>query len=54
MEYMAEFPKNTSELAKEIAAFATSNAGMIFLGVSNEGELLGLKMLTTKRFATTL
>lgn len=42
LEYMAEFPQNVRELAKEIAAFATSNQGIILLGVSDEGDLLGL------------
>ncbi len=42
LEYMASFPTNTRELAKEIAAFATSNDGIILIGVSDEGELLGL------------
>ena len=42
LEYIREFPQNVRELAKEIAAFATSNAGMVLLGVDDEGELVGL------------
>jgi len=42
LEYMETFPGNTRELAKEIAAFATSNAGTILIGVSDSGELVGL------------
>ena len=42
LEYMARFPQNVRDLAKEIAAFATSNQGIILLGVSDEGDLLGL------------
>lgn len=42
LEYKSEFPKNTQDLGKEIAAFATSNTGMILIGVSDSGELVGL------------
>lgn len=42
LEYMREFPENTRELAKEIAAFATSNSGTILIGVSDDGELVGV------------
>jgi len=47
LEYMDCFPKNTHELAKEIAAFATTNAGTILIGVSDDGELKGIKDTTT-------
>ena len=47
LEYMQEFPKNTRELAREIAAFATSNTGTILLGVSDSGDLLGLPSAST-------
>jgi hypothetical protein len=43
LEYMESFPQNVRELAKEIAAFATSNAGTILIGVSNTGDLIGLQ-----------
>ncbi len=43
LEYMESFPQNVRELAKEIAAFATSNAGTILIGVSNTGDLIGLE-----------
>jgi ATP-dependent DNA helicase RecG len=42
LEYMKEFPANTRELAKEVAAFATSNAGTILIGVDNSGDCIGL------------
>lgn len=42
LEYMEAFPTNTRELAKEIAAFATSNTGTILIGVSDSGDLIGL------------
>ena len=42
LEYISEFPRNVRELTKEIAAFATSNAGVILLGVADNGDLIGL------------
>lgn len=47
LEYMEEFPKNTRELAKEIAAFATTNAGVILVGVADSGDLIGLSSCST-------
>lgn len=41
-EFKAEMPKQVSDLAKEIAGFATSNAGRILLGVGDDGAILGL------------
>ena len=43
LEFKADFPSSVSDLAKEIAAFATSNAGQILLGISNSGESLGME-----------
>jgi ATP-dependent DNA helicase RecG len=43
LEYIEAFPQNVRELGKEIAAFATSNTGTILLGVTNNGELVGLQ-----------
>lgn len=43
LEYMKSFPQNVHELAKEIAAFATSNTGTILIGVSDMGDLVGLE-----------
>jgi ATP-dependent DNA helicase RecG len=43
LEYIEGFPENVRELAKEIAAFATSNQGTILVGVSDEGDLIGLR-----------
>jgi ATP-dependent DNA helicase RecG len=42
MEFMESFPENMRGLGKEIAAFATSNQGLILIGVSDAGELMGL------------
>jgi len=42
LEYKRVFPENTSKLAKEIAAFATSNQGTILIGVSDSGDLVGI------------
>ncbi|AXB80068.1 helix-turn-helix domain-containing protein [Novosphingobium sp. P6W] len=43
VEFKREFPKHAGDLAKEIAAFATSNAGMILLGVEDSGEIIGIR-----------
>ena len=43
LEFKADFPSSVSDLAKEIAAFATSNAGKILIGVSDSGEPLGIE-----------
>ena len=42
LEYKSAFPDQARDLGKEIAAFATSNPGMILLGVSDNGDLVGL------------
>lgn len=41
-EFKAELPKQVSDLAKEIAGFATSNAGRILLGIGDDGTISGL------------
>lgn len=43
LEYMRSFPENAHELAKEIAAFATSNTGLILIGVADDGEIVGIE-----------
>ncbi len=43
LEFKREFPKQATDLAKEIAAFATSNQGTILLGVSDSGDLVGAR-----------
>jgi len=42
LEFMERYPENGFDLSKEIAAFASSNAGKILLGVSDDGQLVGL------------
>lgn len=42
LEYIESFPSNVRELAKEVAAFATSNQGTILIGVGDTGDLIGL------------
>ncbi len=42
LEYKEIFPQNTRDLAKEIAAFATTNQGTILIGVSDSGDLVGI------------
>jgi ATP-dependent DNA helicase RecG len=43
LEYKTKLPTNMRDLAKEIAAFATSNAGTILIGVDDSGGLVGLE-----------
>lgn len=50
LEYMVVFPQQARDLGKEIAAFATSNAGVILLGVSDEGDLVGLNEISDAIF----
>src|SRR5580704_9542271 len=47
LEYMESFPQQARELGKEIAALATSNHGLILLGVSDSGDLIGLSEAKT-------
>ena len=42
LEYKEIFPQNTRDLAKEIAAFATTNQGTILIGVTDSGDLVGI------------
>jgi ATP-dependent DNA helicase RecG len=46
LEYMKSFPENARDLAKEIAAFATSNSGTILIGVDNDGACVGIPAVT--------
>jgi len=43
VEFKLQFPKNVDELGKEIASFATSAGGRIFLGVDKLGNIKGLE-----------
>lgn len=42
LEFKERFPDQARDLGKEIAAFATSNAGTILLGVADNGTIVGL------------
>jgi ATP-dependent DNA helicase RecG len=46
LEFMKSYPEQARDLAKEIAAFATSNAGTILLGVDNDGSCAGMPLST--------
>lgn len=41
-EFKAEFPAQAHDLAKEVAAFATSGGGLILIGVDDNGNVVGL------------
>lgn len=42
IEFKQKFPDQVSDLAKEVAAFATSNTGTLFIGLKDNGDLVGL------------
>ena len=42
LEFMERYPENGHELSREIAAFASSNAGTVLIGVADDGSLAGL------------
>ena len=48
IEFMQSFPEQAHELAKEIAAFATSNADTILIGVNDEGSCVGISACSAK------
>lgn len=54
LEFMVQYPTNGHELSKEIAAFASSNAGMILIGVDDDGSLVGLDEIETAKKRDTL
>jgi hypothetical protein len=47
LEFMVKCPDHPHDLAKEVAAFGSSNPGTIFLGVNDEGEIVGLDGVAT-------
>ena len=42
LELKERFPEQARDLAKEIAAFATSNDGRILIGIADDGAIVGL------------
>lgn len=42
-EFKQEIPPNASRLSQEFAAFATSNDGLVLIGVSDGGTVVGVK-----------
>lgn len=42
VEFKRELPKQVRDLAKEIAAFASSNGGQLLLGVADDGSIPGI------------
>ncbi len=45
VEFKREFPRQADDLAKSIAAFSTSNAGTVLLGITDSGKLVGMPEL---------
>lgn len=48
LEFKQEIPEQTTNLAKDIAAIASSGGGIILLGVNDEGDVVGLDIKSTK------
>ena len=42
--YKIEFKESISGLEKELAAFANASGGKIFLGVTDDGKIKGIKI----------
>lgn len=42
IEFKAQMPRQVTDLGKEISGFATSNAGLILLGVADDGAVAGI------------
>ena len=47
LEFIEKFPDDTIDLAKEIASFATVNAGTIYIGVDNDGNVVGVPSIAS-------
>ena len=47
IEFKRQYPNKSDDLAKEIAAFGTTNPGVILLGVANNGEVVGIDDIDT-------
>lgn len=43
VEFKRELPKQVRDLAKEIAAFASSSGGRLLLGVADDGSIPGVE-----------
>jgi len=43
IEFKVIYPETDIKLAKEITAFANTEGGKIFLGINNNGEIIGVK-----------
>lgn len=42
VEFKRELPKQVRDLAKEIAAFASTSGGVLLVGVGDDGQILGI------------
>lgn len=47
VEFKRQWPDSADDIAKEIAAFASSNRGIILIGVADDGSLVGLEEAAT-------
>src|SRR3989304_1513999 len=42
VEFKKQFPDQAHELGKELAAFGTSGGGILYIGINNNGDLIGI------------
>ena len=45
VEFKEQFPDQAHRLAKELAAFGTSDGGVLYIGIKDNGDLLGIDAL---------
>ncbi|RMH38835.1 MAG: ATP-binding protein [Gammaproteobacteria bacterium] len=43
VEFKKEFPSSASDIAKEVAAFANNKGGLLFIGVGDQGNIVGIE-----------
>ena len=49
VEFKSVLPSKVSSLAKEIAAFATSNHGFVIVGVADDKAILGMELANSEK-----
>ena len=49
IEFKQSIPSKVSDIAKELCAYANANGGTIFVGVSDKGEIVGVKLSNSIR-----
>jgi predicted HTH transcriptional regulator len=45
VEFKEQFPDQAHRLAQELAALGTSGGGILYIGISDNGDLVGIRIL---------